>query len=102
MADARTMALLDVLEEIRTEVRRAIDLHAPINSPHEGYAVTLEELDEFWDEVRKRDESRSYYLMRKELIQVAAMAVRTVIDCVGPESKRRHDRELTDREPTFR
>ena len=62
------------------ELARAMELHKPFNSAHEAYAVILEELDEFWEEVRKRRESRSELAMRSELVQIAAMAMRTIID----------------------
>lgn len=50
-------------------------------SPHEGYAVILEEVDELWAEVKRNDRSA----MRAEAIQVAAMVLRFLVDCV-PES----------------
>jgi hypothetical protein len=66
------------LEDVAAEVVRARAKHPPINSLHEGYAVILEELDEFWEEVRAQqfDPHRSYH----ELVQVAAMAQRTAED----------------------
>jgi len=70
------------------EVMRARDVHGPkeFNSIHEGYAVLLEEVDELWDEVKKNP-TKAYHdhfdakgkhklEMRKEAIQVAAMAIR--------------------------
>jgi glutamyl-tRNA reductase len=72
--------LTSVLDEIGDELREAMNKHAPLNSAHEAYAVILEELDEFWDEVKKKREQRSKYAMRRELIQVAAMCVRTILD----------------------
>jgi hypothetical protein len=32
--------------------------HGPVNSIHEGYAVILEELDEVWNEVKKKTDER--------------------------------------------
>ena len=57
-------------------------LHRPMRSAHEGYAVILEELDELWDEVKKNPSKhpRLKEAMRSEAIQVAAMAVRFIID----------------------
>lgn len=54
--------------------------HKPLNSAHEVYAVILEELDEFWDQVRLKPENRSTIAMRKELVQIATMCWRTVKD----------------------
>ena len=50
------------------------------NSAHEAYAVILEELDEFKAEVWKRGGRRNRGNMRRELIQVAAMAIRAIED----------------------
>jgi hypothetical protein len=72
--------VVDILQEILNEVTRARRLHQPMNSHHEAYAVILEELDEYWDEVRKKREERDPEAIRKELIQVAAMCVRAVND----------------------
>lgn len=59
----------------------------PMHSAHEGYAVILEELDELWREVQRaqkiaRIESpeAAQKLMADEAKQVAAMALRFLID----------------------
>lgn len=64
----------------RHEIEQARAKHRPINSAHEGYSVILEELDEFWEEVRKKRSERSKYRMVAELVQIAAMAQRTAED----------------------
>lgn len=64
--------------EVVCEVQTAISMHEPMSNPHEAYAVILEELDEFWDEVRKRVHSE--VAMRRELTHIAAMACRASID----------------------
>lgn len=69
-----------VLDEVGSELSRALDRYPDMNSSHEGYAVILEELDELWDEVKKKPSERSKALMRGEAIQVAAMAVRFIVD----------------------
>ena len=38
--------------------------------------MILEELDEYWEEVRKKRQNRDPDAIRKELIQIAAMAWR--------------------------
>lgn len=68
------------LVEAEMELRAASEKFAPFNSAHEGYAVLLEEVDELWDEVKIRTDFRSREKMRKEAIQVAAMALRFVVD----------------------
>lgn len=71
---------IDLFDEIDREVGRAESLHAPINSLHEGYAVILEELDEFWEQVRLKARDRDPVAVRTELIQTAAMCVRTIVN----------------------
>ena len=69
--------------QVRSELARAREKHpGQQHSLHEGYAVLLEELDEFWDEVKARSENRSQERTLSELVQVAAMAQRTAEDLV--------------------
>jgi hypothetical protein len=56
-------------------------IYPSFNSAHEGYAVLLEEFDELWDEVKKNPTKRDPAAMRKEAIQVAAMAIRFAAEC---------------------
>ena len=73
------MAVVDaVLAEVRAEVERAVRKHRPMRSPHEGYAVIKEELDELWDEI-KGDRGRELSAL-EEAMQVAAMGVRHITD----------------------
>lgn len=66
----------DAMESIRSELVRAMHKHGPMHTPHEAYGVLIEEVDEFFDEVKANDYDRQ----RKELIQVAAMAARGLVD----------------------
>jgi hypothetical protein len=78
----------DIVLDIKEELDRAVRKHGPIASAHEGYAVILEELDEFWDEVKKqKDDPLRKENMRSELIQVAAMCIRFIQDIVDKEEK---------------
>jgi ribosomal protein S15P/S13E len=52
------------------------------SSAHEGYAVLSEEVDELWDHVKTKQSKRDLQAMRKEAIQVAAMALRFAVDVV--------------------
>jgi hypothetical protein len=54
--------------------------YPPFNTCHEGYAVLLEEVDELWAHVKMRQGRRDIEAMRKEAIQVAAMALRFAYD----------------------
>ena len=69
-----------VLDDLRAEVRRAQAKHTPMHSPHEGWAVIREELDELWEHVR-HDTGRTPEA-RHEALQVAAMGVRYVLDLI--------------------
>lgn len=73
----------DAERMVHQELARARSLHAAMQSPHEGYAVILEELEELWTEIRddKRQKHVRRERMRDEAIQLAAMATRFVIDC---------------------
>lgn len=74
-------SICGIAHQAESELLRATALHGSFASAHEGYAVILEELDELWDEVKKGGtEPRSIPRMRKEAIQVAAMAMRFVLD----------------------
>ena len=81
-------AILDSsLEQIRNEVARAVNLHGPINSLHEAHSVIEEEFDEFWEQVKinpkKLDldgQIKRSANMKEELVQIAAMCVRTLMD----------------------
>jgi hypothetical protein len=78
---------LRLLKEVSDELERAQDKFAKFNSPHEGYAVILEELDELWDEVRSSGPALlNRPEMRKEAIQVAAMALRFIVDICEDKS----------------
>lgn len=70
------------LEEVAEELKVARTKHTPIASLHEGYAVILEEMDEFKEEVWKRLSKRDRENMWLELKQIAAMCARTAEDCL--------------------
>jgi NTP pyrophosphatase (non-canonical NTP hydrolase) len=64
--------------EVAEEVRRAERKHEPMNSPHEGWSVIFEELEELREHIRA-DTGRSG-AARKEAIQIAAMGIRYVLN----------------------
>ena len=65
---------------VREELANARCGNKPMNSAHEAYAVILEELDEFWEEVRKKRIDRDPVKMLNELVQIAAMCQRAAED----------------------
>lgn len=76
-----TMTELEtIFEQIKKELEKAHSKHKPYNSYHEAYGIILEELDEFWDIVKMKESKRDKEKARKELIQVATTAIRTIIN----------------------
>ena len=66
------------------ELRRAEEKFGGFASPHEGYAVLLEEVDELWHEVKHGTPGRQ----RAEAVQVAAMGLRFLLNlCEEPEEE---------------
>ncbi len=60
---------------------RACRKHPPLHSLHEAYAVLLEEVDEFKEQVWKQTAARDRQAVLLELVQIAAIAMRTALDC---------------------
>jgi hypothetical protein len=78
------------IEAVR-ELERARALYAPMSGTHDGYSKILEEVDELWAEIKafkdykdasKRGHQQYQQLldMRGEALQIAAMAMRFVMD----------------------
>ncbi len=65
-------------ELVTEELVRARNGHGPVRGLHEGYGVLMEEVDEFWDEVKLKKPKREDVLA--ELVQVAAMAQKIAED----------------------
>lgn len=88
ISDDPTIQRIDnAVRAVGDEVMRAMDRFAPFNSPHEGWAVIKEELDELWEHVRANEgRDLAAYVEAK---QVAAMAVRYMIDCRASNQERK-------------
>lgn len=74
--------LLDILKDVQEEVEKATSKWPPINSAHEGYGLIMEELKELEEHVFMKQTKRDLDEMKKEAIQVAAMAVRFAHDVI--------------------
>lgn len=74
----------DALALVRSELLQAMVKHGPMHSMHEAYGVIIEEVDEFFDEVKQVKANSTtdpaWVRARKELRQVAAMAIRAMVD----------------------
>lgn len=81
--------LTDALRAVRAELDVAMTNWPPFNSPHEGFAVLHEEFDELKAHVWTRQKNRDLNKMRKEAIQVAAMAVRFAVEVCDEERGRK-------------
>lgn len=68
----------EILKDVEVELRSALKKHRTFPSAHHGHGVIQEELDELWAEVKSQNPIRPK--MRHEAIQVAAAAVRFVLD----------------------
>lgn len=83
-------AILEAERELREAVRR----YGPMASAHEGLAVIWEEFEELKEEVWKNPKRRDYAAMHAEAVQLAAMALRFIVDVTAPElEKARPERE---------
>lgn len=66
---------------VREELERALVKFPPFHSAHEGWAIIKEELDELWEVVRLNQSTAGRNdRLRKECIQVAAMAMRFLLE----------------------
>jgi hypothetical protein len=67
-----------ILRVIGREVKAAEAKFPEMNSAHEAFAVMQEEIDEVWEIVKQKQSVRDLDHLQKELVQVAAMAVRFI------------------------
>lgn len=81
---------------VSAELTRAQIKHPkPLQNSHHAYAVILEELEEFWDEVRKQRHNRDPLLMLSELSQISALCARAAQDVIIPKLNAEQLSEVT-------
>lgn len=73
---------------ILDEIELATKNHGKFNSAHEAYAVILEELDELWVEIKANNSAS--HRATSEAVQVAAMALRYLVDISPDETAKEH------------
>lgn len=71
---------VQAINEVCEELTKAMEKYPSMSSYHEGWAVILEEVDELWDEVKLKPALRDKEKLRAEAKQIAAMALRFMID----------------------
>ena len=70
----------DAIVDVSNELWCAMKVYPKFASPHEGAAILREEFDELWEIVRLKPQNRSTIRMRSEAKQIAAMAIRFMVD----------------------
>ncbi len=70
----------NALKAIKDEYKKAINNNDKFHSAHEGLAVIWEEFEELKIEVWKKKRNRNNMKMHWEATQIAAMAMRFIID----------------------
>jgi len=76
-------------ELVAAELERAREMYPEMHSLHEGYATILEEVEEMWDDIKRKPSQRCGTAILREAVQVAAMVQRMVEDCgLMPEADR--------------
>lgn len=65
---------------VMQELKRLRQKNIIANGYHEAYGLILEEVDEFWEEVRKKSNKRNRVNALKELTQIAALCEKCAED----------------------
>lgn len=79
--------MAQAFQGVANELRDATKAFGPFASAHEGYAVIKEEVDELWESIKANKILGARAHQRAEAIQVAAMAIRFLVDCPPEEEE---------------
>ncbi len=79
MTDSEYWEALNIGVDLTDEADRAREIYPIFSSLHEGYGVLLEEVTELQAEIFKKKPNLKK--IKKEAIQVGAMAIRIIQDC---------------------
>ncbi len=82
-------AIADACAAAYDEAVKATENWPPFNSAHEGFAILNEEFDELKAHVWTNQKRRDLESMRREAIQVAAMAMRFAAEVCSEEVGRK-------------
>lgn len=77
----KLITIEETIESVMAQYKRALQNFGSFVSPHEGFAVILEELDELWDDVKQNKIEEAC----AEALEVAACAIRFVMDIGNKE-----------------
>lgn len=88
-AEERQSAFIKAVRDVSEEVQKAMRNWPEFNSAHEAYGVLTEEYRELEKEVFLNQKKRELDKMRKEAVQVAAMAIRFIVDVCNEETIRK-------------
>lgn len=91
--EARTRRQESILMAVIQQITKDEANHGDYNSTHELAGVLKEEYDEFWDEVKRNNSAE----MVKELVQVAAVAIRGAARFMGIVPMQAHGPSENDR-----
>jgi hypothetical protein len=84
--------LQTAMKLVMDELERATEGHPKMRSPHEGFAILQEEVDELWTEVKANQGTTDRGV--SEAVQTAAMAFRYLIDLCAEKSATQHERKV--------
>jgi hypothetical protein len=79
------LTLDEVLRLVKAETQSAVAEHGAIHSVHESYGLMCEEFNEYFEHVCKKPKKRKKLKMRAELLQIAALCVRSIQDLTGDD-----------------